>query len=137
MPRIEYTQDVVADLEKIDGAARKVILKAIGEKLGTEPEQFGDPLARRHATGSLAPFRKLKVGRNSTYRVVYYVHRETEPQQNLDDSILVIVWIVAKRSDDEVYRDAKARIEAMSHQLSAGQLTPGQLEHVLANAWQR
>ncbi len=136
MPRIEYTEDAVADLEKIDGAARKAILKAIGDKLGTEPEQFGDPLARRHTTGSLAPFRKLKVGRNSTYRVVYYVHHEAEPQET-DDPALVIVWIIAKRSDDEVYRDAKSRIEAMSHRQSTGQLTPGQLEHVLASVWQR
>jgi hypothetical protein len=47
------------------------------------------------------------------------------------------VWIVAKRSDDEVYREAKARIEAMSHPASTGQFTADQLEQVLANAWQR
>jgi mRNA interferase RelE/StbE len=136
MPRIDYTEDAVADLEKIDGAARKAILKAIRDKLGTEPEQFGDPLGRRHGSGSLIPFRKLKVGQNRTYRVVYHVHREEEPQ-NPDDPIRVIVWIVAKRSDDEVYREAKARIEAMSHLASEGEFTAGQLEQVLASAWQR
>jgi mRNA-degrading endonuclease RelE of RelBE toxin-antitoxin system len=136
MPAIEYSEDAVADLEKIDGAARKAILKAIRDKLGTAPEQFGEPLGRRAATGNLAPFRKLKVGKNSTYRVVYHVHTEEEPE-NPDDPISVIVWIVAKRSDDEVYREAKARIEAMSHLASTGQFTADQLEQVLANAWQR
>jgi mRNA interferase RelE/StbE len=133
MLRIDYSEDAVADLEKIDGAARKAILKAIRNKLGTAPEQYGQPLGRRSDIGSLIPFRKLKVGQNSTYRVVYYVQHDDHP----DDPIWVIVWIVAKRSDDEVYREAKARLEAMSQQQSAGQFTPGQLEQVLVNVWQR
>jgi mRNA-degrading endonuclease RelE of RelBE toxin-antitoxin system len=55
MARIDYTKDAVADLEKIDAAPRKVILKAIRDKLGTAPEQFGDPLTRRPGSGSLVP----------------------------------------------------------------------------------
>ncbi len=135
MIRIAYSEDAVADLEKIDGAARRAILKAIRDKLGAAPEQFGSPLGRRPGSGSLIPFRKLKVGQNSTYRVVYHVHHEEQPDDS-DDPILVIVWIVAKRSDDQVYREAKARIEAMSHLASTGQFTPGQLEQVLTEAWQ-
>jgi mRNA interferase RelE/StbE len=132
MARIEYSEDAVADLEKIDGAARKAILKAVRDKLGAAPEQFGDPLGRRPGS-SLIPFRKLKVGQNSTYRVIYHVDHDEHP----DDPIRVIVWIVAKRSDDEVYREAKARIEAMSQVASTGQFSVGQLEQVLTSAWQR
>lgn len=133
VPRIDYAEDALADLEKIDGAPRKAILKAIRDKLGTAPEQFGAPLTRTPTSGSLIPFRKLKVGQNSTYRVVYHVDHTDDP----DDPIRVIVWIVAKRSDDEVYREARARIEAMSRDAEAGQLTADQLEQVLADAWQR
>ncbi|MGV0697446.1 type II toxin-antitoxin system RelE family toxin [Mycolicibacter sinensis] len=132
MPRVEYCEDAVRDLEKIDGDARRVILAAIGKKLGTAPEQYGDQLGRRKG-GSLVPFRKLKVGQRGTYRVVYHVHRDDDPE----DPILVIVWIVAKRSDDEVYRDAMARIESLTQQDAAGQLAPDRLEQVLAKAWQR
>lgn len=132
MARIEYTEDAIADLEKIDPAAQRAILKAIRDKLGTEPEQFGDQLGRRKS-GNLTPFRKLKVGQNSTYRVVYHVHREPDDP---NDPVLVIVWIIAKRSDEVVYRDAMARIEAMSRRHRAGQAV-GRLQQMLASAWQR
>lgn len=133
MARVDYTEDAVSDLDKIDGAARKAILKAIRDKLGTAPEQYGHPLGRRPRTGSLIPFRKLRVGQNSTYRVVYYVGHDEHP----DDPIWVIVWIVAKRSDEEVYHDAKARLEAMTQSASTGHIRPDQIEQVLINAWQR
>ncbi|MGK2880432.1 MAG: type II toxin-antitoxin system RelE family toxin [Mycobacterium sp.] len=133
MARIQFTEDALADLEKIDGAATKAILKAVRDKLGTSPDQFGDPLGRRSG-GNLTPFRKLKVGQNSTYRVVYHVYHDDDPV----DPVLVIVWIIAKRSDDEVYRGAMARIEAMAREAaSEDQVTAGQLEQALVNAWQR
>lgn len=132
MPGVDYTEDAVTDLEKIDGDARRVIMAAIRKKLGTAPEQFGEQLGHRRG-GSLVPFRKLKVGQRSTYGVVYHVHHDDDPV----DPILVIVWIVAKRSDDEVYRDAKARLESLIQREATGQLTPGQLEQVLTSAWQR
>lgn len=127
MARIDYTDDALADLEKIDGDARKAILKAIRDKLGTAPEQFGDQLGRRRG-GNLTPFRKLKVGRNSTYRVVYHVHHDDHP----DDPICVIVWIVAKRSDDQVYQDALARLQTMGQRETASQL-----EQALVQVWER
>ena len=86
MIRIAYSEDAVADLEKIDGAARRAILKAIRDKLGAAPETVSGfiPLAEGPVAGRLNPLsnQASRWVQNSTYRVVYHVHHEEQP----DDS---------------------------------------------------
>ncbi|MGH7748432.1 MAG: type II toxin-antitoxin system RelE family toxin, partial [Candidatus Dormibacteria bacterium] len=52
------------------------------------------------ASGNPTRFRKLVVG-DRDWRIVYRV----EP-----DGSVVVVWVIARRSDDEVYRLAMSRL---------------------------
>ena len=58
-----------SDLPKIDRKIRKIIRKAIEEKLATHPEVYGKPLQR-----SLTGYWKLRVG---DYRVVFKITGKT------------------------------------------------------------
>jgi mRNA interferase RelE/StbE len=98
MARVTLTEDAREDLHDLDGTARLVVLKAL-KKLETEPMQRGQPLGSR-ARGDLTSFRKLVVG-NRDYRIVYRV--ET-------DGTVVVVWVIARRADDECYELALARL---------------------------
>lgn len=99
MARVVLTEDAREDLRDLDGSARVVVLKAL-RKLRTEPEQRGAPLGSR-ATSNLTTFRKLVVG-NRDYRIVYRVEA---------DGTVVVVWVIARRADDEVYQLAMSRLQ--------------------------
>jgi len=89
---IFYHYAVEEDLESVGSAAARRIVRAIDEKLGSAPLDFGDPLS-----GNLANFRKLRVG---DYRIVYQVNEER---------ITVFVLAVGPRRDKEIYREALKR----------------------------
>ena len=82
----------------MDGSTRKQAITAL-VKLQTNPELHGQPLGSR-ATGNLTNFRKLVVG-DRDYRIVYQV---------LESGDVVVVWVIAKRADAEVYERAIARL---------------------------
>lgn len=98
--RVVLTADAREDLRDLDGSARQVVAKAL-KKLEDEPEKRGQPLGSIEAS-NLTTFRKLVVG-NRAYRVIYRVEA---------DGTVCVVWVIGKRSDDEVYELAKARLEA-------------------------
>lgn len=97
MARVLLTTEAKEDLRDLDGSARKIVLKAL-RKLESDPEQRGQPLGSR-AGSNLSTFRKLVVG-DRDYRIVYRV----EP-----DGTVVVVWVIAKRADNECYDIAVAR----------------------------
>ncbi|MFN2494620.1 MAG: type II toxin-antitoxin system RelE/ParE family toxin [Pseudonocardiaceae bacterium] len=98
MAEVRLTEDARDDVHDLDGAARIAVLKAL-KKLRTEPEKRGTPLGSK-ASANLTTFRKLVVG-DRDYRIVYRV----EP-----DGSVVVVWVIARRSDDEVYHLAVSRL---------------------------
>jgi mRNA interferase RelE/StbE len=104
MAEIFLTEDARDDLYDLDGAMQKAVLKAL-KKLRTEPEKRGTPLGSK-AGGNLTTFRKLVVG-DRDFRIVYRV----EP-----DGSVVVVWVIARRSDDEVYHLAVSRLQMHSAQ---------------------
>jgi mRNA interferase RelE/StbE len=59
----------------------------------------GQPLGRR-SQSNLTMFRKITVG-NRDWRIIYRVE---------DDETLVIIWVIASRTDEECYAEATRRI---------------------------
>ena len=96
--RVVLTSDAREDFRDLDGSSRKVVAKAL-KKLETEPEKRGATLGARES-GDLSTYRKLVVG-NRDYLIVYRV----DP-----DGSVCVIWVIAKRSDDEVYNLAVARL---------------------------
>jgi len=102
--RVEYLPEAHDDLRKLDGSQRLLVRKAI-EKVSKNPLSaseggYGKPLGNKGTT-NLSGFLKIKL-RNAGLRVVYQVIRS-------DNGMLVI--IIGARSDDEVYEEARRRIE--------------------------
>jgi mRNA interferase RelE/StbE len=64
---IEYAESAVKDIMSLDGAVKKIIKRAIEDKLMTDPLKFGLPL-RRNLSGLF----KLRVG---NYRIIYQVKK--------------------------------------------------------------
>lgn len=83
---ISYVQSAMDDITSLDGSAKKIIKKAIEEKLMVDPLKFGHPL-RRNLSGLF----KLRVG---DYRIIYQIH---------EYEVLVVVVKVGHRR--EVYED--------------------------------
>lgn len=98
MTEVRLTEDARDDLLGLDGAAQLIVLKAL-KKLRSEPEKRGAALGSRSG-GNLATFRKLVVG-DRDYRIIYRV----DP-----DGSVVVVWVIARRSDDEMYHLAVSRL---------------------------
>jgi mRNA interferase RelE/StbE len=96
--RVRLTDDAREDLRDLDGAAQRLVLKGL-KKLESEPEKRGAPLGSRN-DGNLTTFRKLVVG-NRNYRIVYQV----EPNGDV-----VVVWVIGRRADAEVYQLAVSRL---------------------------
>ena len=65
---IIYHPDIRQDIARIPKNIRQIIARAIEERLGTDPEQFGEPLRR-----GLHGFRKLRVG---DYRIIYEINKQ-------------------------------------------------------------
>lgn len=101
MARVLLTEDAKEDLRDLDGAARKIVIKALA-KLKDNPEQRGQPLGSRSG-GNLTGLRKLVVG-DRDYRIVYNV----EP-----DGTVCVVWVIGKRTDGEVYDLAVSRLKVV------------------------
>lgn len=68
MFEITYHKKIVEDISSISTSHKKVIKKAIEEKLETEPEFFGKPLQF-----SLSGLRSLRVG---DYRVIFQLKKK-------------------------------------------------------------
>lgn len=92
---------VESDLDELDGSIRRRILAAIAKKLESDPERYGEPLGRRRDR-NLAGMFKLKVG--DDWRVAYWV---------VDDTRTVVVGSIGARRDEEVYKLAASRLEAL------------------------
>lgn len=100
--KVRLLPEAADDVRALDGAARKLVLKAL-KKLEDSPEQRGTPLgSKANAQSDLSGFRKLVVG-DRAYRIVYQVR---------PDGSAVIVWVVGARADDEVYRLAQRRVDS-------------------------
>ena len=83
--QILYTESAKSEIEHLDGPIRKIIKRAIEEKLMVEPLKFGLPLRR-----SLLGFFKLRVG---NYRIIYKIEKKE-----------VIVLVISVGHRKEVYK---------------------------------
>jgi len=90
--QILYHPEVDKDLSRIGKSRAKRAIRAIDEKLLTEPEKFGAPL-RKGLTG----LRKLRVG---DIRIVYRVEKKR---------IEVLIITIGRRADSDVYKVASSR----------------------------
>jgi len=90
--KVLYHPEVDKDLSRIGKSRAKRAIKAIAEKLLTEPETFGAPL--RHG---LTGLRKLRVG---DVRIVYQVKKQR---------VEVLIIRVGKWRDGDVYKVAGLR----------------------------
>lgn len=111
MARVVLTDDAKDDLRNLDGAARKLLAKKL-KQLEDEPEKRGAPLGSR-SSSNLTTFRKLVVG-DRDYRIVYRV----EP-----DGTVCVVWVIGRRSDNEVYQMALARLKMLARDDLTADLT--------------
>ena len=83
---VSYVQSAIEDITSLDGSAKKIIKKAIEEKLMVDPLKFGHPLKR-----NLSGLFRLRVG---DYRIIYQIHKQ---------EVLVVVIKVGHRR--EIYED--------------------------------
>jgi len=79
---IEYTESAAKEIQALDGSIKKIIKRAIEEKLMIDPLKFGLPLRR-----NLSGFFKLRVG---NYRIIYQIK---------DNEVIVLVLSVGHRRD--------------------------------------
>lgn len=80
--KIEYSKSAADEIYQLDGSVKKLIKRAIEDKLMTDPLKYGTPL-RRNLSGLF----KLRVG---DYRIIYKV---------FNNEILVLVIGVGHRRD--------------------------------------
>lgn len=120
MAKVRLTSEAREDIRRLDGDARKRVLKAL-KKLEDSPEQRGAPLGSQK-DGDLTTFRKLVVG-DRDYRVIYRVETGGE---------IVIVWVVGARADRECYETAAARVKLYT----ADPALAGELRTLLDLAWE-
>ncbi|MBP1770030.1 MAG: plasmid stabilization system protein [Candidatus Aminicenantes bacterium] len=85
------------DFKRIELHHQQRILKAIRERLGTDPEKCGRPLR-----GELKGLWKLRVGE---FRVIYEIQKE---------QVVVYVIKIGLRRNDEVYRAVLKRSRGSS-----------------------
>lgn len=83
---IEYTESAAKEILNLDNSIKKIIKKAIEDKLATDPLKFGVPL-RRNLLGLF----KLRVG---NYRIIYQIKKNE-----------VVVLVVAIGHRKQVYED--------------------------------
>jgi mRNA interferase RelE/StbE len=82
--QILYSESAKSEIENLDGSIKKIIKRAIEEKLMVDPLKFGLPLRR-----SLFGFFKLRVG---SYRIIYKIEKKE-----------VIVLVISVGHRKEVY----------------------------------
>ena len=83
---IEYAQSAHEEISALDGAVKKLIKKAIEDKLMVDPLKFGLPLRR-----NLAGLFKLRVG---NYRIIYQIK---------NNEVVVLVIAIGHRS--RIYKE--------------------------------
>ena len=103
---VEFIDEAVRDLRRLDAYNRKLILKAISkaaERPLPPPDGVGKPLGH-HAAANLSGCYKIKL-RGLGYRVVYTLVRERE---------LMRVIVISVRDDGEVYKEAGQRLRCLN-----------------------
>ena len=97
---VEFIDEAVRDMRKLDGSQRALVLKAI-EKVKRDPtaEGYGKPLGNKGGADLVGLF-KIKL-RKGGIRVVYQLVEI--------DGVMRIV-VVGMRTDDGVYREAARRL---------------------------
>ena len=80
---------VTKDLSRVDQHLRARMLRAVEQRLSTEPAQYGKPLS-----GSLQTYRRLRVG---DFRIVFRVHGSE-------------VWVFAVIHRKDVYHAVLRRL---------------------------
>lgn len=78
---IEYAHSAYEEITALDGAVKKLIKKAIEDKLMVDPLKFGSPLRR-----NLAGLFKLRVG---NYRIIYQIK---------NNEVIVLIVAIGHRS---------------------------------------
>ena len=78
---IEYAHSAYEEITALDGAVKKLIKKAIEDKLMVDPLKFGSPLRR-----NLAGLFKLRVG---NYRIIYQIK---------NNEVIVLIVALGHRS---------------------------------------
>ncbi len=81
------------DFKRIDLQHQRKIVRAIRERLATNPEKYGEPLR-----GDLKGYWKLRVGE---FRVIYEIRKE---------QVVVYVIKVGLRRNEEVYQAVLKRL---------------------------
>ncbi len=94
-PNIMFINDAIDDLRRIGPDAAVQAVKKLGHLL--DDVMVGPPLG-----GDLTGYRKLVVG-PKTWRIVYCVDDSNE-------IVICEIWAVGPRANDEVYREAAARV---------------------------
>lgn len=79
---IEYTESASKEINELDGNVKKIIKRAIEDKLMVDPLKFGLPL-RRNLSGLF----KLRVG---SYRIIYQIRKS---------EVLVLVIVIGHRKN--------------------------------------
>ncbi|BCV22610.1 type II toxin-antitoxin system RelE family toxin [Moorella sp. Hama-1] len=97
--KVKWLPEAVKDMEELDRSIKLRVLKAI-VKLEDNPLGYGEPLGEK-AGFDLSGMHKLKTARG--YRVVYRVE---------ETAVIVLIVVVGKREDLQVYRTAAKRISA-------------------------
>ena len=100
---IEYLEEALEDLKKLDGSVRKIALKAI-DKVSQNPLPqneggYGKPLGNKQGS-NLTGLLKIKL-KNSGIRIIYSIKREKQKMK---------IIIIGVRGDNEVYDAAGKRI---------------------------
>ena len=100
---VEYINEALRDLKRLDAYDRKLILKAINktaERPLPPPDGIGKPLGN-HASSRLSGYYKIKL-KSIGYRVVYSLVRANNVMK---------VIVISIRDDDAVYKEAERRIK--------------------------
>lgn len=102
---VEYINEALRDLKRLDAYDRKLILKAIdktAERPLPPPDGIGKPLGN-HASSRLSGYYKIKL-KSIGYRVVYSLVRANNVMK---------VIVISIRDDDAVYKEAERRINIL------------------------
>lgn len=102
MWRIEYLEDAVRDLKRLDSRRQLEVLKAIIKVSANRLPNNEEPLGNKKYT-RLSGYLKIKL-KASKLRVVYRLLREEKIMQ---------IIVIAERDDDNVYKLAQKRKRGM------------------------
>ena len=101
---VEYTEEALTDLTRLDGSVRKIALKAIikvsRNPLPQSEGGYGKPLGNRNGS-NLSNLLKIKL-KSSGLRIVYSIKRDAQK---------MTIIIIGIRADNEVYKEAQKRIQ--------------------------